>query len=128
MLGCPACEHGIAKEFVRQVTFDCPNCGVALRTRPSRISLWGDKLNRLSWWTLILLFLTDRAWLGGHFWMVWLIGFSVAFAIDMLSIIFPPAGFDVVAAALPARYRNLAPISNREYDQRWKSVRPLGII
>jgi len=127
MLNCPACEHGVAKELVRRVTFDCPNCGVALRAHPNAITIWGDRLNRFCWWALILLFLADRAWLGRNFWMVVLIGGGIALCIDVLAALFPGAGFEVVAPALPAQYRNFVPDSNREYDQRWKTVRSLGI-
>jgi hypothetical protein len=127
MLNCPACGHGITREFVRRVSFDCPNCGVALRTRPSAITVWGDRLNRFSWWALIVLVLADRAWLGRHIWQVLPICAGVAICIDLLSLCFPAAGFEIVAPAMPANYQNVAPVSTREYDQRLKAGRSLGI-
>jgi hypothetical protein len=127
MLNCPACEHGIPKGLMRRVTFDCPNCGVALRTLPNAITVWGDRLNRFAWWALIILFLTDKSWLGRNFWLLWLICFTVALGIDVLGVLFPPAGFEVLGSAVPAQYRNILPLSNREYDRRWETVRSLGI-
>jgi hypothetical protein len=127
MLNCPACKHGVPKEWMRRVMFDCPNWGIALRTRPNAVTVWCDRLNRFSWWALIVLFLIDRAWLGRNLWMVLVVGGGIAVCGDVLAALFPAAGFEVVAPALPARYRNLAPVSNREYNQRWKTVKSLRI-
>lgn len=127
VLLCPQCRGELPHKLARQKEFDCPRCGVGLQPVPSTTSKSIQAVTRFVWWTFFLICLFGPLTPKLGFWRVVSVLGLINFVGDSLASLFPPTQFKVVAGAIPEHYRNMTPLSNAAYNQRWKTTHSLGI-
>jgi len=124
---CPACKEDLPRTLARRQVFDCSNCGVALQPIPNPIATQIESLFGLARWTFILICLFRVRGIQLGFWGI-VSGLGVIGLVgDSIASLFPATEFKVVGGAIPAPYRNIPPLSNAAYNQRWKTIHSLGI-
>ena len=124
---CPHCHMFLTMaQLQRAVTFECPACHCTLRCMEG----WAGRYARQIVVLLVIFFYTwKHGWDGGF--VIFLFGFYAI--VGLLVYVFfvepflPYGELQLVASPIAETYLNAKPLSEKEYNSRGKSLRPLGI-
>lgn len=124
---CPHCHMFLTKAQLRRpVTFECPACHCTLRCAEG----WTDRYACQVVMLLVTFFYAwKHGWDGGF--VIFLFGFYAI--VGLLVYLFfvepflPYGELQLVAPPVARTYLDAKPLSEKEYNSRGKSLRPLGI-